>query len=270
MRAIKNIVFLLIILCIGRPVLSQQVTTSPAVFTAEDEVTFTIDVTGTDLEGYTAEVWIWTWVANLPEPEGDAPTNVNPATDDQSAALVTRNSENPNVYTFTMVPTAFLGKDPADFIELGIILKGRDWGDGQTSNILLPVQPLIFVPTENRNFPVKFTQDDIVTLNYDQSLASNAAVASQDELYVYLFYTVRRVDGTVDTDIPYTAWDNVGSSEELKATDQGNGWFSLSILPTDLFELEAGEQLIRIGYIFRNAAGDVEGSIGEAFVTILN
>ena len=270
MRAIKNIIVILMFLGVGGPILSQSLTTSPAVFTAEDEVIFTIDVTESPLDGYSDEVWIWTWIPGLPEEEGRAPTNVNPATEDQSAALVTRDSENPNVYTFTMVPTAFFGKNPADFQELGIILKGRDWSNGQTSDFILPVQPLIFVPTENRNFPIKFTQDDIVTLNYDQSLASNAAVASQDELYVYLFYTVRRVDGTVDTDIPYTAWDNVGSSEELKATDRGNGWFSLSILPTDLFELEAGEQLIRIGYIFRNAAGDVEGSIGEAFVTILN
>lgn len=270
MRAIKNIVFLLTILCIGRPVLSQAVTTSPAVFTAEDEVTFTIDVTGTGFEGYTDEVWIWTWIANLPEGEGDAPTNVNPATDDQSDALVTRDSENPNIYTFTMVPTAFFGMNPADFQELGIILKGRDWSNGQTANIVLPVQPLIFIPTENRNFPVKFTQDDIVTFNYDQSLASNDEIVGQDELYVHLFYDVRKTDGTIISDVPYTDWNNVGTSPELRAENIGNGRFTLSIIPSDFFELESGDQVTRIGYIFRNADGDVEGSSGEAFVTILN
>ncbi len=266
----KNTILLLVVLCLGYSGFSQTVTTSPAVFTAEDEVTLTIDVTGTDLEGYTDDVWIWAWISTGCSSDCNAPTNVNPASEAQTAALVTRDETDPNVYTFTMVPTAFYGKSPAEIQEIGMLLKGRDWSNGQTGNTLLAVQPLEFIPTENRNFPIKFTQDDIVTFNYDQSLASNTSMASLTELYVHIFYTVRKSDGSTMTDVPYTDWNNVGSSPELQARDRGNGWFTLSIVPSEMFELEEGDQLIRIGYIFRNADGSIQGPTGEAFVTILN
>lgn len=129
--------------------LQAQVTTNPTFPKAGQPVTFTIDVTGTGLQGYTDKVWIWTWVAKGCASNCDAPTNVNPATDAQNAALATRSASNPNIYTITFTPTDFFQKPAGEIERIGLLLKGRDWSNGQT--------PDYFVEMATGEFQVLFT-----------------------------------------------------------------------------------------------------------------
>lgn len=110
---------------------AQTVTTEPRFPTSDAELTMTVNVTGTSLEGYTGDVWIWTWVANEDNSyKGpDAPTNVNPATANEAAALVTRSMTDDNVYTFTMTPADFIGVAASEIPRIGFKLKSMDWGD---------------------------------------------------------------------------------------------------------------------------------------------
>ena len=90
-RAMKRILIVANFIFTGYFTQAQSVTTSPAVFTAEDEVTLTFDVTGTEkLDGYTGDVWLWTWVSEGCSADCDAATNVNPAgnPDTEGAKLV--------------------------------------------------------------------------------------------------------------------------------------------------------------------------------------
>lgn len=111
---------------------SGQVTTSPEFPQPTDLITFTVDVTGTDLENYSEDVWIWAWLPTESGGAADAPTNVNPATEAQSDALMTQSGSDPNIYTITFTPTDFFGKPASEIEEIGLLLKGRDWSDGQT------------------------------------------------------------------------------------------------------------------------------------------
>ena len=75
---------------------------------------------------------------------GDAPSNINPAssnTDLTNPAQFTRStSESGEVFfSITLIPSDFTGFSADQIQELGMILKGDDWSDGQTSDYLTSI-----------------------------------------------------------------------------------------------------------------------------------
>ncbi|TRX59543.1 hypothetical protein FNH22_10350 [Fulvivirga sp. M361] len=273
----KNIILLILMILPSMIVKAQSVTASPAVFTAVDEVTLTVDVSGSSLEGYADRVWIWTWLpGGCPgeaNPDCDAPTNINPAGgEDTEGALMTRDETNPNIYRITMTPVDFYGRTPAEIKELGIKLKSSDWSDGIDSgeNLFIDVQPLVFIPSQNRNFPVKFTTADIVTLYFDQSLAENSAMKELEEIYAYIFVEGTKADGSAFSDVKKAEWGDVSTTPELQLTDRGNGIFSLSFIPEDFFPIEEGDQITKINYIFRSADGNTQTATFDAFPLLID
>ncbi len=112
----------------------QIVTTNPAVPSPTEPVTITFDVTGTDFASKNLnDVWLWAWLENGAN-DADAPTNVNPATSAQDAAKVTRSGSSPNIYSITITATDFFAKSADQIATVGVLLKGRDWSNGQTSD----------------------------------------------------------------------------------------------------------------------------------------
>lgn len=264
----KNILKILLLALLPLAANAQTVTTSPAVFTAEDEVTITVNVTGTRLEGYSGDVWMWSWLAEGCTTNCDAPTNIDPAGGENTdAAKMTRDAEDPDVYSITLVPVDFFGKAPSEIGAIGIKLKSRSWTDGIESDndIVIAVQPLIYIPSEYRTFPVKFTDEDVVTLFFDQNLTSSSGMKSVTEVYAYLFISGQNADGTDFQDVPRTQWSDVGSSPELKLTDRGDGIHSLSLIPEVFFDVTEGATITKISCIFRNAEGTVQSDTFEAF-----
>ncbi|PTB97675.1 alpha-amylase [Marivirga lumbricoides] len=127
--------FLLFIVSLAN---AQTVTTTPAIPQASEAVTFTVNTEGTSLEGYTGEVYIWTWLSENCTTDCDAPTNINPATSAQSEALMTRSQSNPNIYKITFVPADFFNKPASEITQIGLKLKSIDWDDNkQTDKDLL-------------------------------------------------------------------------------------------------------------------------------------
>lgn len=148
--------------------------TSPSSFTAEDEVVLTVDVTGTTLDGYSGDVWMWSWVAEGCSTACDAPSNIDPAGSKETEdAKMTRDESNPNVYTITFTPVDFFAKSASELKKIGFKLKSESWDDGKDSgsDAILSVEPLTFTPTVDRRFPTKATSEDVITLYLDQSLA---------------------------------------------------------------------------------------------------
>ncbi len=114
--------------------LAQTVTTDPAVPSPSQPVTITFDVTGTDFAARDLdEVWLWAWLENGAN-DNNAPTNVNPATSAQDAAKVTRSTGNLNHYTITITATTFFNRPASEISTVGVLLKGRDWSNGQTAD----------------------------------------------------------------------------------------------------------------------------------------
>lgn len=233
-------------------------TVDPQVFTAEDEITLSVDVTGTSLANHTGDVWIWAWIFQGCSSNCDAPTNVNPANGTISDALMQRDANNPNVYTISFVPTEFFAKAPAEIQKIGFKLKSQDWADNKQSDvdIILNVEPLVFTPKVSRTFPTKVTQHDVITLYLDQKLA--VAPALKYELS----------DFTVAIEA-YNANDEmVGSVVTKDAVNQGNGEHYIRIIPTYDFET-VGLDHLRYRFISKNNA-EVESEWFDVLLLDLN
>lgn len=153
-----------------------QVTTNPTFPVADQEVTISVDVAGTALEGYTNDVWIWTWIDGTQDK--DAPTNVNPATDAQSDALMTRSSDNGDIYTITLTLTDFFDLEVDEIETVGLLLKGRDWGDGQTADYSFDVL--------SDQFAVSFTSPTAFPLLVDAASSISIEVAASESASLVL------------------------------------------------------------------------------------
>jgi 1,4-alpha-glucan branching enzyme len=145
----KAIFLMLISAAVGFCSFAQTVTTTPAIPSPSQPVTITFDVSGTSFASKNlSEVWLWAWIHNSAS-DVNAPTNVNPATTAQDAARVTRSSSNPNIYFITITATTFFNKPAAEIQNVGVLLKGRDWSNGQTADQFI---------TFSDNFSVTFSQ----------------------------------------------------------------------------------------------------------------
>ncbi len=251
------------------PVSAIPVSTSPSVFTAEDEVTITADLSACPGLAGQAEIWVWIFV-----PDCCGPTFGN----DASGGTTDFCNSNPNlamtpvegqndVWTFTFTPTQLFGRSAAEIDEIGFIPKvnGCPGPAGQTANLILPVEPLVFTPTENRAFPSRFGLDDFVTLYFDQSLATNPAMAELEEIFVHTWVVRTDSDGNPLDNLPRVEWELVGTTEELKMIDEGNGVFSLTFIPETFYPINEGDIITEIRYLFRNAEGTVQTD-GDGFV----
>ena len=113
---------------------AQTFQTTPAFPIADQSLTLSVDVSGTSLEGYSGDVWIWTWLPNC-SADCDAPTNVNPATSSQNDAEMLRSEADPDVYAITFTPTTFFNKTEDAITRIGFKLKSVDWGDNKQTDV---------------------------------------------------------------------------------------------------------------------------------------
>lgn len=198
----KNSILLIIFLLNLSNLWGQTREVDPAFPLADEELTLTVDVTGTSLEGYDGDVWIWAWLPDL-DPVFDAPTNVNPATTAQDDAKVTRSGSNPNIYTFTFTPTVFFGKEAAEITRIGFKLKSVDWNDGiQSDNDL-------FIDISEGELEVVFTspstnfifvnESEVVTLEGSSSQQADLSLFINDALVTSINGTSLSFEYTVAT-----------------------------------------------------------------------
>ncbi len=131
------IIFLLFFACHTKAQ-TESITPSiaPQNFAADQQVTITYDVTATVLANLDA-AYIWMWM-----PDGvDAPSNINPASSNASqtapAAFIKSESGGQVSFSITLTPTDFMGLSVNEITELGMLLKGNDWSDGQTTDHVL-------------------------------------------------------------------------------------------------------------------------------------
>jgi hypothetical protein len=228
--------------CLAQP----TYTTNPQSFTAEDEVTISVNVTGTSLAGYTGDVWMWAWIAEGCASGCDAPTNINPAGNDQTKdAKMIRDANNPNLYSLTLVPSAFYKKAPSEIKKIGLKLKSASWNDGKQSDsdILISVEPLVFTPKINRVFPTKATKDDAITLYLDQKLSTDLSLKYQlsDFTISIKAYNENNVQ--------------VGLTKEYDAINSGDGLHYSRIIPSYTFGVAS---INAIKYQFKSKAGNVQ------------
>jgi hypothetical protein len=240
----------LLILAFTLDVNAQIVSSQPALFTAEDQVKIIIDVRGTNVEGI-EPLYIWTW-----GPSDPVVGNGQWGSSNEALRLT---KEANNVWSITMVPVEFYGRSPGEFAAAGnriqFLVKAKD-GSGnperKTNDLSINVEPLIFTPRLNRNFPGKVTTRDVVTLFLDQAQAEDP--------------NLKFVTGDFSVTVtPFNAQGQaLGNAITLDCTLQGSGVHYRSLIPNLLFPNAA--QATSLRYQFRSKK---DGSVQSSEFTLI-
>jgi hypothetical protein len=248
----KKILLIIPILLLAAFAQAQQVSAVPANFTAEDEVKLIVNVRGTNVEGV-EPLYIWTWRPSDPVGGNGEWTNSN------ERLRMTKEAD--NVWSLTFVPTELYGRSPGEFAangnEIHFLVKGRD-GSGtperKTDDLRISVQPLEFVPSLNRNFPVKVTAEDVITIYLDQKQADDPNLRFHLGDFSLTVSPVNMAGQAVDAKV-----------ETFDTSNHGNGVHSGVLIPTRSFAASA-RRAVGIKYFF-TSKGDP--GIRSPEVTIL-
>lgn len=105
---------------------------------ADQPVTITYDVTGTTLQGLD-EAWLWLWLPD--NSDHTIETNINPASDNSTltdkAKFTRETGPNGEVYfSITLTLTDFTNEPKEDINTVGVLIKGNDWSNGQSTDYL--------------------------------------------------------------------------------------------------------------------------------------
>ena len=238
----KPLLYLLLFTFLGFGAVAQNPSFSPSSFTAEDEVTITIDVTGTGMAGVTDA---YLWIFSNPGLSGgaDGITNGTWTNSSESAKLT---PAGPNKFTYKFTGTIMFGQTPAQLKSFGFLLKKKD-GSAQTPDYKpYFFDPLIFVPSLARIFPAKVDVDDVVSVNFDQQYA----VTINDQRMAPTTFTITMYDDLNNT---------VGSPVTLPLRKTDVTIWSGSFIPDASFTPATGRKLFKFSYRFNGTILDVNG-----------
>lgn len=231
--------FLLVFLAlVGFKAGAQVVTINPAKFTAEDEITITVDLTGTSMAGVDP-VYLWAW--------GDGGNPVNGDWGNSSAsAVLTKVST--NVWKIVMVPAVYYNATPAALKTINFLFKSRD-GSKQTKDYgPYKPDPLTFSETQFRAFPSKASQDDVVTIYHTNILAPTEEVQRM----------------TTVTSVTLTAFDatdsQIGTAVTKSVDSYASGVAICGIIPSKVFTVPASKKIAKIKAVFKGKGLDANGS----------
>jgi 1,4-alpha-glucan branching enzyme len=132
-KILQTIIIFLSLMKMGFGKESINPSISPALFTYDTEITVTYDVTGTSMASLT-KAYLWVW---MPGKNIDAKYNVNPATAaaDQAKFIKTV-VDGKTLFTITFIPSSFFIQDITAEKHIGMLLKGTDWANGQTTDFI--------------------------------------------------------------------------------------------------------------------------------------
>ncbi|HEX6181949.1 MAG TPA: hypothetical protein VFZ47_11935 [Chitinophagaceae bacterium] len=245
----KNVLTLLILM-IAPPcwVFSQTsgavVTKIPSSFTAEDQVKIIVDVSNVPNLAGKEPLYIWTW-----NPSDAPPGNGNWDNSNEARKMV---KEGPNKWSWTMTPTQYYGKTPAEITQISFLVKAKNGnGDLKTDDINLPVAPLIYVPTAFRTFPKVVGQGEAITTYLDQSLATDV--------------TTQRLNVTGATITLYSdANAQVDVPKNVTLTTVSAGIYSYAFFPAKLFTIPAGVTIGKMKIVYKGKLKDANGNDVDA------
>lgn len=174
----KYTIAILFFLGIGSFAFAQKVdiepTISPDFFAADEEITITYDVTGTTLSTLD-EAWLWLWLPD--NTDANIPSNANPAKDNASVTDAAKfELSNPNgktVFSISLTLTEFTNLSKDQITNVGMLIKGNDWGDGQSEDYVTSVTTAFTVEFVNPSTRYAFF-DQVQTLDIQAKCSATA------------------------------------------------------------------------------------------------
>lgn len=230
----KKIVSLLLFVFVACLSSNGQVSFSPSTFTAEDQVTLTVDVSGTPLAGQ-SEAYIWIW-AN-PGGVGPAPNGSVNGDWGNSGAAAKMTPAGTNKWSFTFTGTSLFGLTAGELHDFGFLVKAKN-GSSQTQDFKpFKFDPLIFTPSMLRVFPSKVGSDDVVTLYFEQTMGTS----TDEQRMTPVSVSISMFDETGTA---------VGNVLTVPASKKADHIWGASFIPSGSFTPAAGHKLKRFAYHF--------------------
>ena len=122
------------LVCFSKESITPSIT--PTFYTPNTSITIVYDVTGTPLAGL-SDAYAWVWI---PGKNIDSKYNLNPASTDVSKTNNVKFQKSvaggKTIFTLTVTPSSLFDADITDETQFGILLKGNDWANGQTTDHL--------------------------------------------------------------------------------------------------------------------------------------
>ncbi len=239
----KKLLYLLLLVAGSFTAKAQNPSFAPTTFTAEDQVTLTIDVTGTGMAG-AAEAYIWIW--SNPDIGGGA-DGVTNGTWGNSSNAARMTAAGTNKWSFTFTGTTMFGQSPAQLKAFGFLVKKKD-GSAQTPDYKpFAFDPLVFTPSMLRVFPAKVGADDVVTLNFDKTYG----VTTNEQRMSATTVTITMYDDLGAT---------VGSPLTIPVSIKTPTIWAGSYIPSVSFTPAPGRKLTKFRYKFNGTVLDVSGA----------
>ncbi|QEC41655.1 hypothetical protein [Pseudobacter ginsenosidimutans] len=219
----------------------------PKTYTAEDQITFTIDVsTVASLAGKT-DLYIWLW-ANDNAPgytKVDGVTNGGVWGSSKPEAKMTNKGN--NIFEFKFLPTSMFGFEPGKLLHWQFLVKNQD-GTAQSGNSPNYVfEPIVFIPVPFRVFPNKLSPSDVATVYFHQDLATS--VAEQ-----------RMTPKTVVVSLYDEGGTQIGTAKTWNLKAEGNQVWSYSFIPNIAWTIPAGKTASKFTFRFDGTGKDVNGN----------
>lgn len=239
-----------------------QVTFSPATYTSEDEVTITLDVTGTPLAGQN-DIYLWAFSNDGVGGGKDALTNGQWGSSSENAKMTKIAT---NKFTFKFTGTTLFGQSPAELINFGFLGKSKD-GTKQTQDFKpYKFDPLVFTAAQFRVFPAKMDFTDMTTVYFHQDLATDQNLQRMFDVKVNItFYDDAATPNVVAT------------RTALVAKQESSKLYSYSFIPERLILIPTGKKLGKFAYQFIGSIKDANGAnvnttgpVNEITYTIFN
>jgi 1,4-alpha-glucan branching enzyme len=218
MKKLYPIIVLILIPLISFANESINPTIAPVLFRSTDAITVSYDVTGTPLASL-SDVYIWVWI---PGKNSNAKYNVNPASSDAAKsnnAKFTKLLDNAKtIFTITFTPAAFFESDISAEKKIGVLLKGNDWSNGQTTDYITDFW--------DGSFQIKLLSPNqrplFVTTGDEFDIEAEAPVTADFDLFVNDVLTEEQ-DNTKKLSYTHSVTETSGSSTvKIVATSGGN------------------------------------------------
>lgn len=245
--AMRKIFFLALMLICANWLQAQTVEVTPKTFTAEDEVTFTVDVSTVPALAGKTELYLWIW-ANGGSPAGYTETNglTNGVWGASLPAAKFTNKGN-NVFEYKFTGTAMFGLEPGKLKYWQFLVKTIDGGSQSGNSKNFDFEPIVFTPVPFRVFPNRLSPSDVTTLYFHQDLAPT--VAEQRMTPKTVSVTLYDQDGI-----------KIGDVKTWNLKSEGNKVWSYSFIPNLVWTAPAGKIPSKIGFHFDGTGKDVNGN----------
>ncbi len=213
----------------------------PGVFTPEDEVILEVDVAGTTLSG--KEIYIWAFVDGV----GDSKVNTafNNSPEEAKFTLVS-----PDKWRYTFTGTSFFNKASSELVNkpFGFLVKTKDGTIQSEDYRPAKFSPVLFVPSLFRNFPIRLSQYDAVSIFLDQQYGTTP----ETQRFTPTTINLKLFDDTnTQVDIDKTG---------LPVVKQADGSYGYTFIPNILFTVPDGKKLSKVSFTFSGTTLDGNGA----------